>query len=245
MFIKNIISLSLILSFNLIADDHNLKIESDGTVGEFNYVTVTDPINFMMALDEFDKSECGNKWRDESKVNVSLWALRGSGSSTHFILVSYENWDLMEKGRAIFSSCKESADMLVKISNTTDVSKSWNWVTQNVLSGRTWQTNTSFAKFNFQVARGKESEYAKAWKSMMSDQLDNSPGSFGLNAVAYGNRYANHMVYIGANSVSELNDSIAKIRTTKSYKDYTADTLDMISNVSSEMVQFVKFYTGE
>ena len=96
MFIKNIISLSLILSFNLIADDHNVKIESDGTVGEFNYVTVTDPINFMMALDEFDKSECGNKWRDESKVNVSLWALRGSGSSTHFILVSYENWDLME-----------------------------------------------------------------------------------------------------------------------------------------------------
>ena len=42
------ISLSLILSFNLIADDHNVKIESDGTVGEFNYVTVTDPINFMM-----------------------------------------------------------------------------------------------------------------------------------------------------------------------------------------------------
>ena len=38
MFIKNIISLSLIL--NLIADDHNVKIESDGTVGEFNYVTV-------------------------------------------------------------------------------------------------------------------------------------------------------------------------------------------------------------
>ena len=51
MFIKNFISLSLILSFSLIADDHSVKIESDGTVGEFNYVTVTDPINFMMALD--------------------------------------------------------------------------------------------------------------------------------------------------------------------------------------------------
>ena len=121
--------------------------------------------------------------------------------------------------------------MLVKISK---IYINWNWVTQNVLSGRTWQTNTSFAKFNFQVARGKEAEYG----NMMSDIL------LELNAVAY-NRYANHMVYIGANSVSEINDSIAKIRTTKSYKDYTADTLDMISNVSSEMVQFVKFYTGE
>ena len=80
---------------------------------------------------------------------------------------------------------------------------------------------------------------------MMSDQIDNTSGSFGLNAVAYGNRYANHMVYIGANSVSELNASIANIRATKSYKDYTSDTLEMISNISSEMVQFVKFYTGE
>ena len=41
--------------------------------------------------------------------------------------------------------------MLVKISNTTDVSKSWNWVTQNVLLD-VHETNTSFAKFNFQVA---------------------------------------------------------------------------------------------
>ena len=48
MFIKNIISLSLILSFSLIADDHSVKIESDGTVGEFNYVTVTDPINLTL-----------------------------------------------------------------------------------------------------------------------------------------------------------------------------------------------------
>ena len=55
-------------------------------------------------------------------------------------------WDLMEKGRAIFSSCKESADMLVKISNTTDVSNS-----QNVLSGRTWQTNTSFQNLIFKL----------------------------------------------------------------------------------------------
>ena len=53
------------------------------------------------------------------------------------------------------------------------------------------------------------------------------------------------MVYIGADSVSELNDSIAKVRQTESYKDYTSATSDMLSNINSEMVQLVKFYTGE
>ena len=80
---------------------------------------------------------------------------------------------------------------------------------------------------------------------MMLDQMENTKGSFGLNAVSYGNRYANYMVYIGADSVSELNDSIAKVRQTESYKDYTSATSDMLSNINSEMVQLVKFYTGE
>ena len=245
MFIKYFISFLLLVTFNLYSDDHMVSIESDGSVGEFNYVTVTNPMNFMTALDEFDKSSCAKKWRAESDVDVSLWALRGSGSSSHFILVSYDDWDKMEKGRSIFTSCKEAADMLVKISNNTDTSRSWNWVTQNVLSGRAWKANTSFAKFNFQVERGKDAEYIELWKSMMLDQMENTKGSFGLNAVSYGNRYANYMVYIGADSVSELNDSIAKVRQTESYKNYTSATSDMLSNINSEMVQLVKFYTGE
>ena len=221
-----------------------VSIESDGSVGEFNYVTVTNPMSFMMALDEFDKSSCAKKWRAESDVDVSLWALRGSGSSSHFILVSYDDWDKMEKGRSIFTSCKEAADMLVKISNNTDSSRSWNWVTQNVLSGRAWKANTSFAKFNFKVERGKDAEYIEMWKSMMLDQMENTAGSFGLNAVAYGNRYSTHMVYIGADSMSELSEGLAAVRSTDTYKEFVEDTSDIVSGVHSQMVQFVKNFDG-
>ena len=56
MFIKYFISFSLLITFNLYSDDHMVSIESDGSVGEFNYVTVTNPMNFMTALDEFDLS---------------------------------------------------------------------------------------------------------------------------------------------------------------------------------------------
>ena len=42
-------------------------MESDGTIMEFNYLTVT-ATNFMNILDKFDKSECAKNWRDESGV---------------------------------------------------------------------------------------------------------------------------------------------------------------------------------
>jgi hypothetical protein len=236
---------ALFISANFIAaDDHAMKIESDGTVAEFNYFSVTNPVAFVNSLNMFDKSQCAKKWREESDVKVSLWALRGSPSS-HFILVVYDNYDQMEKGRAIFTSCPESARMLASFPKTTETDKTYNWITENALSGRDWQTNSVFAKFNFKVERGSETEYASAWKDLMASSLDLFDGSFGLNAVLYGNRYANYMVYIGADSVSELNDSIAKVRQTESYKKYTSATTDMLSNINSEMVQLVKFYTGE
>ena len=130
------ISLSILfassLSFIFNADANEISMESDGTIMEFNYLTVTDPQDFMMQVDKFDKSACAKKWRDESNVAVSLWSLRGSGSS-HFILVVYENADMMQKGRAIFNSCKDSADMITTFKDNTDTDRSWNWIAENVV----------------------------------------------------------------------------------------------------------------
>ena len=41
----------------IIADDHEVKIESDGTVAEFNYFSVTNPVAFVNSLNMFDKSQ--------------------------------------------------------------------------------------------------------------------------------------------------------------------------------------------
>jgi hypothetical protein len=235
---------ALFISANFIAaDDHAMKIESDGTVAEFNYFSVTNPVAFVNSLNMFDKSQCAKKWREESDVKVSLWALRGSPSS-HFILVVYDNYDQMEKGRAIFTSCPESARMLASFPKTTETDKTYNWITENALSGRDWQTNSVFAKFNFKVERGSEMDYALAWKDLMSSSLDLFNGSFGLNAVAYGNRNSTHMVYIGADSMSELSEGLAEVRSTDKYKDFLTDTSDIVSGVHSQMVQFVKNFDG-
>ena len=77
---KNIFTLlAFCLVISPFTNAEEVSIESDGSVAEFNYVTVTDPAEFMKTLNKFYKSECASKWREESGVNVSLWSLRGSG----------------------------------------------------------------------------------------------------------------------------------------------------------------------
>tara|TARA_B100000524_G_scaffold314532_1_gene192316 strand:- start:761 stop:1438 length:678 start_codon:yes stop_codon:yes gene_type:complete len=221
-----------------------VKMESDGTIMEFNYLTVTDPQNFMNVLDRFDKSECAENWRNESDVGVSLWSLRGSGN-THFILVVYENAEKMEKGRAVFNSCSESAAMIKSFQNNTDTDRSWNWVAENVVAADQWTTDTVFAKYNFKVDEGHESHYLNSWKNLMSANLDNINGSFGMNRVLFGNRYVSHMVYVGNESLDGLLTSQNAVLSSDAFLDFSMDVKDIRQNVNVELVSLVKFYTGE
>ena len=241
---KFIYTTFIIFCFNLSVMADEVKMESDGTIMEFNYLTVTDPQNFMNVLDRFDKSECAENWRNESDVGVSLWSLRGSGN-THFILVVYENAEKMEKGRAVFNSCSESAAMIKSFQNNTDTDRSWNWVAENVVAADQWTTDTVFAKYNFKVDEGHESHYLNSWKNLMSANLDNINGSFGMNRVLFGNRYVSHMVYVGNESLDGLLTSQNAVLSSDAFLDFSEDVKDIRQNVNVELVSLVKFYTGE
>jgi len=234
----------VVFCFNVNITAEEVTMESDGTIMEFNYLTVTDPQSFMMALDKFDKSKCAEKWRSESDVGVSLWSLRGSGSS-HFILVVYENAEKMEKGRAIFNSCSESAFMIKSFQKNTDTDRSWNWVAENVVAASQWTTDTVFAKYNFKVDEGHESHYLNSWKKMMSANLDNVNGSFGMNRVLFGNRYSSHMVYVGNESLDALLKTQKAVLSSDAYAEFSKDIKDYRQNFNVELVSLVKFYTGE
>lgn len=241
---KFIYTTFIIFCFNLSVMADEVKMESDGTIMEFNYLTVTDPQNFINVLDRFDKSECAENWRNESDVGVSLWSLRGSGN-THFILVVYENAEKMEKGRAVFNSCSESAAMIKSFQNNTDTDRSWNWVAENVVAADQWTTDTVFAKYNFKVDEGHESHYLNSWKNLMSANLDNINGSFGMNRVLFGNRYVSHMVYVGNESLDGLLTSQNAVLSSDAFLDFSEDVKDIRQNVNVELVSLVKFYTGE
>lgn len=241
---KYIYTTFIIFCFNLSVMADEVKMESDGTIMEFNYLTVTDPQNFMNVLDRFDKSECAENWRNQSDVGISLWSLRGSGN-THFILVVYENAEKMEKGRAVFNSCSESAAMIKSFQNNTDTDRSWNWVAENVVAADQWTTDTVFAKYNFKVDEGHESHYLNSWKNLMSANLDNINGSFGMNRVLFGNRYVSHMVYVGNESLDGLLTSQNAVLSSDAFLDFSEDVKNIRQNVNVELVSLVKFYTGE
>ena len=241
---KYIFAAFVAFCFNSAITADEVKMESDGTIMEFNYLTVTDPQNFMSSLDKFDKSKCAQKWRNESGVGVSLWSLRGSGNS-HFILVVYENADKMELGRKIFNSCNESAQMIKSFQKNTDTDRSWNWVAENVVAASQWTTDTVFAKYNFKVDEGHESHYLNSWKKMMSANLDNVNGSFGMNRVLFGNRNASHMVYVGNESLDALLTSQKAVLASDAFLDFSMDVKDIRQNFNVELVSLVKFYTGE
>ena len=128
--------------------------------------------------------------------------------------------------------------------NNTDTDRSWNWISENALAGRAWQANTVFRKINFKVAQGSEGEYAAAWKKLMMAQMDNIPGSFGLNAIPYGNRYSSHMVYLGADSMSELSEAFTNVINSNDFKEFAKSTGDIRTLVNTELVQLVKTYDG-
>ena len=77
------------------------------------------------------------------------------------------------------------------------------------------------------------------------DRLDNIPGSFGLNAISYGNRYSSHMVYLGADSMSELSEGFTKITSSKDFAEFFESTGDIRTVVNTELVQLVKNYEGK
>ena len=56
--------LTALLSFNLFSNENTLRPGSG--VYEFHFFNVTNPAEFVAAIETFDSSSCAAKWRDES-----------------------------------------------------------------------------------------------------------------------------------------------------------------------------------
>ena len=80
---------------------------------------------------------------------------------------------------------------------------------------------------------------------MMSANLDNVNGSFGMNRVLFGNRYSSHMVYVGNESLDALLKTQKAVLSSDAYAEFSKDIKDYRQNFNVELVSLVKFYTGE
>ena len=235
------ILLSILLSFNLFSNENFLRPGSG--VYEFHFFNVTNPAGFVAAIETFDSSSCAVKWRKESGANVGLYSRMGGGHS-HIILVAYENYDMMQKGQNIFASCSASSEMNVAFSKTSVSEDYYNYVTELVLEAGDWRLNTVFSNIEVKVKTGNQASYLEAYKQL-TDSTADSFGSYGINRVVYGNKYVSHMLYNGANSIQDLNNSLDEVYASNEFKTFNRKVGNIRKLVNSTLAQLVKAYPAE
>ena len=235
------IFLTVLLSFNLFSNENPLRPGSG--VYEFHFFNVTNPAGFVAAIETFDSSSCAVKWRKESGANVGLYSRMGGGHS-HIILVAYENYDMMQKGQNIFASCSASSEMNVAFAKTSVSEDYYNYVTELVLEAGDWRLNTVFSNIEVKVKTGSQASYLEAYKQL-TDSTADSFGSYGINRVVYGSKYVSHMLYNGANSIQDLNDSLDEVYASNEFKTFNRKVGNIRKLVNSSLAQLVKAYPAE
>ena len=230
-----------LLSFNLFSDENTLRPGSG--VYEFHFFNVTNPAEFVAAIETFDSSSCAAKWRDESGANVGLYSRMGGGHS-HIILVAYKDYDMMQKGQNIFASCSASSEMNVAFAKTSVSEDYYNYVTELVLEAGDWRLNTVFSNIEVKVKTGSQTSYLEAYKQLTNSTAD-SFGSYGINRVVYGNKYVSHMLYNGANSIQDLNDSLDEVYVSNEFKTFNRKVGNIRKLVNSTLAQLIKAYPAE
>ena len=233
--------LTALLSFNLFSNENTLRPGSG--VYEFHFFNVTNPAEFVAAIETFDSSSCAAKWRDESGANVGLYSRMGGGHS-HIILVAYENYDMMQKGQNIFASCSASSEMNVAFAKTSVSEDYYNYVTELVLEAGDWRLNTVFSNIEVKVKTASQTSYLEAYKQLTNSTAD-SFGSYGINRVVYGNKYVSHMLYNGANSIQDLNDSLDEVYVSNEFKTFNRKVGNIRKLVNSTLAQLIKAYPAE
>ena len=235
---KYVYSFLIVFSFNSLADDHINVMPGDET-GEFHYFNVTNPAGFVKAIDKHYGSECAANWQKESGAEVVLMQILGS-RNTHFIYVGYKNNEMLEKGRNLFSSCQETAEMIRSLNKYSSPSEYGSRLGEQSLQVGDWTKDKYFMKFDFEVEIGQAGKYASEW-TKMNNSLD-LPNSAGLVTHRAGNGWASHFVYVGANSIDELYSTFDDIQKTQAFVEFTknVNSIREVKNVT--LIQPIKAY---
>ena len=233
------ISLMSFLSFS----ESNNSIRPGEIVAEFHFFNVTDTQGFVESIDKFDSSDCAAEWRKVSGADVGLFSRSGS-RQTHIILVTYDDFNKMQKGNQVMASCPAASDMGKSFDRTTVSGDYYNYITELLLEGGDWTQNSVFSNVEIKVDMGKESDYLDAWKKLVSSNSDDF-GSFGINRVVFGNKYVSHMIFNGTDSLKDLNDSLKETYASNDFKSFNNRARNMRKHVNTTLAQAIKSYPAE
>ena len=169
----------------------------------FYFLNVTNPAVVVGAMDTFAASDCGKQL--PADVGLMAESVNGSVTSTHFIIVSYENMADFEKTGSLLRSCPEGAIMFQEIGSGSDPVTEFAVIP--IIEAGDW------SKYDMTI--NNESSYRSAWTELSESAVADGTvtGSYGLNRIFLANNEASHFVYIGASDFATLTANHATMLT--------------------------------
>ena len=179
---------------------NNLFAQGKHEMHAFYHFNVSNPADFVAAIDKFSGSDCGE--RMPADIGLMAETINGSAASTHFLIASFEEVGDFAKMGTLMQSCADAATMLQEMRAAAEPVSEYSVIP--AIEVGDWTADSFFMKYDLNVSDA--GVYAGAWTEFMEAGVANGTikNSYGLNRIFLGNSEATHFVYIGASDFEAL-----------------------------------------
>jgi hypothetical protein len=224
------------LSIPALSDNHSPENPYLG----FYYFSAPNAESVVKAMDTFYESDCGKQY--PADVALAEQVFNGGYESTHFFLNSYANAAAQQKAAEIFRTCPAALAFLTEMSEAGVVFTMEHLSFPLIAEGDSTQ-DFAFAKFDVKVAPQNQAAYAMALRKMMNAAAEDvDVRSYGNNLAMFGNDRFTNSVYVGAESLTQLEAIQQALFAHPAYAAFSKETADMRESVNTTQVLFVKSY---
>ncbi|MDC0213641.1 hypothetical protein OAL14_02415 [Gammaproteobacteria bacterium] len=206
---------------------------------QFYHFNAPDPAAVVSAMDKFAASDCGKQMPANIALSAELY--NGSDNATHFIIVGFGSHADRVKAEALQATCP-AASVFNASMQKAGVTRTSERLAQAVVEVKDWSQDTTFMKFDFQVAPENVSAFLSAWTKLTNAAVKagHLTNSYGLEGIIAGSKDFSHFVYIGHTDSAALVENFAKVSASSAYAEYSKAVANLRTSVNTSMIQIVK-----
>ena len=227
---------SVILSAASFSDNH---VPDKPYLG-FYYFSAPNADAVVAAMDKFYASDCGKRY--PANVALAEQVFNGGYESTHFFLNAYPSAEAQQAAAEIFRSCSAALEFLSEL-ESAGVQPTMEHLSFPLIDEGDSSRDFAFAKFDVRVEPQNQTAYAMAFsKMMMQASKDIALRSYGNNLAVFGNDRFTNSVYIGAESLAQLEAIQRALFAHPAYAEFSRETANIREGINTSQVLFLKNY---
>lgn len=234
---KLFVTLLTALSSTLaLADYHRSNSKYYG----FYHSVAPDPAAVVAETDKFSELDCGKTY--SADVGLAEEVFNGAYQSTHFSINTYQNAADQQRVAEIFRRCPSAIELLADL-NAVGVIPTREYLGFAPTEEGDWNQDLVSAKFDMIIEPQNQRAYAAAYAKIMSAAAqDVGLRSRGNDLVGFGEAVFTNWVYLGAETLTKLDQIQQALLTHPPYATFAKETAGMRVNVNTTQPQFLEAY---